>query len=102
MINMSDMILEHTFEAYAKRMNKPKVFFGGNDARTAEHTGMNWGAENDKLKKQNVVTGKLLWGSYYEVKSGLSEEDYIAFPYGKTVVEGADTKESSSSDYYNS
>ncbi|HCO42338.1 MAG TPA: hypothetical protein DIT53_12800, partial [Lachnospiraceae bacterium] len=58
--------------------------------------------ENDKLKKQNVVTGKLLWGSYYEVKSGLSEEDYIAFPYGKTVVEGADTKESSSSDYYNS
>ena len=57
---------------------------------------------NDKLKKQNVVTGKLLWGSYYEVKSGLSEEDYIAFPYGKTVVEGADTKESSSSDYYNS
>ena len=35
-------------------------------------------------------------------KSGLSEEDYIAFPYGKTVVEGADTKESSSSDYYNS
>ena len=58
--------------------------------------------EKDKLKKQDVVTGKLLWGSYYEVKSGLSEEDYIAFPYGKTVVEGADTKESSSSDYYNS
>lgn len=52
MINMSDMILEHTFEAYAKRMNKPKVFFGGNDARTAEHTGMNWGAENDKLKNR--------------------------------------------------
>ena len=61
-----------------------------------------YAVENDKLKKQNVVTGKLLWGSYYEVKSGLSEEDYIAFPYGKTVVEGADTKESSSSDYYNS
>ena len=102
MMSMSDMILEHTFDACVKRMNKPKVFFGGNDARTAEHTRMNWGAENDKLKKQNVVTGKLLWGSYYEVKSGLSEEDYIAFPYGKTVVEGADTKESSSSDYYNS
>lgn len=39
--------------------------------------------ENDKLKKQNVVTGKLLWGSYYEVKSGLSEEDYIAFRTAK-------------------
>ena len=52
MINMSDMILEHTFEAYAKCMNKPKVFFGGNDARTAEHTGRNWGVENDKLKNR--------------------------------------------------
>lgn len=52
MSNMSDMILEHTFEAYAKRMNKPKVFFGGDDARTAKHTGMNWGAENDKLKNR--------------------------------------------------
>ena len=52
MVNISDMILEHTFDAYAKRMNKPKVFFGGNDARTAEHTEMNWGAENDKLKNR--------------------------------------------------
>ena len=102
MVSISDMILEHTFDAYVKRMNKPKVFFGGDDARTVKYTGLNWEVENDKLKKQNVVTGKLLWGSYYEVKSGLSEEDYIAFPYGKTVVEGADTKESSSSDYYNS
>ena len=48
MMSMSDMILEHTFDACVKRMNKPKVFFGGNDARTAEHTRMNWGAENDK------------------------------------------------------
>lgn len=52
MVNMSDMILKHTFEAYAKRMNKPKVFFGGNDARTAEHTEMNLGTENDKLKNR--------------------------------------------------
>lgn len=52
MVSMFDMILEHTFDAYAKRMNKPKVFFGGNDAKTAEHTRMNWGAENDKLKNR--------------------------------------------------
>lgn len=52
MVSMSDMILEHTFDVYVKRMNKPKVFFGGNDAKTAEHTGMNWGAENDKLKNR--------------------------------------------------
>lgn len=52
MVSMSDMVLEHTFEAYAKRMNKPKVFFGGNDVRTAEHAGMNWGTKNDKLKNR--------------------------------------------------
>lgn len=52
MVSMSDMILEHTFDAYAKRMNKPKVFFGGNDAKTTEPTGMNWGAEDDKLKNR--------------------------------------------------
>ena len=52
MVSMSDMILEHTFDTYTKRMNKPKVFFGGNDAMTTEHTGINWGAENDKLKNR--------------------------------------------------
>ena len=52
MANMSDMILEHTFDTYAKRMNKPKVFFGCDDTWIAEHTGMNWGAENDKLKNR--------------------------------------------------
>lgn len=52
MVSMSDVILEHTFDAYVRHMNKPKVFFGGNDAKTAEHTEMNWGAENDKLKNR--------------------------------------------------
>ena len=52
MVSMFDMILEHTFDAYATRMNKPKVFFGDNDARTSEHAGMNWGTENDKLKNR--------------------------------------------------
>lgn len=52
MVSMSDMILEHTFDAYVRCMNKPKVLFGGNDAKTAEHTRMNWGAENDKLKNR--------------------------------------------------
>lgn len=52
MVSMPNMILEHTFDAYAKRMNKPKVFFSGNDAKIVEHTEMNWGAENDKLKNR--------------------------------------------------
>ena len=45
--------------------------------------------ENGRLKKQYVVTGRTVYGSAVEIKSGLTEEDLIAFPYGKDVVEGA-------------
>ncbi len=48
--------------------------------------------ENERLKKQYVRTGRMLWGDYYEIMAGLSVEDEIAFPYGKTVREGAETK----------
>lgn len=54
-----------------------------------------------KLEKRYVTTGKSLWGSYTEILSGLTEEDYIAFPYGKTVKEGAPTRESDLSELYN-
>ena len=53
-----------------------------------------------KLEKRMVTTGKALWGSYTEVLEGLTAEDLIAFPYGKTVVEGADTVESDLSELY--
>ncbi len=49
--------------------------------------------ENDCLKKQYVVTGKTIYGSAVEIKSGLTEEDRIAFPYGKNAVEGASVTE---------
>lgn len=55
--------------------------------------------ENNKLKKQYVVTGRTIYGSAIEIKSGLSEEAMIAFPYGKNAVEGA-TVEESSNTYY--
>ena len=45
--------------------------------------------ENGLLKKQFVKTGATLYGSLVEIKGGLTEDDYIAFPYGKTVNEGA-------------
>ena len=48
--------------------------------------------DNGKLKKQYVRTGGTLWGYYIEVKQGLSADDQIAFPYGKSVKEGAAVK----------
>ena len=49
---------------------------------------------NGKLEKRQVTTGKSLWGSYTEILSGLTEDDLIAFPYGKNLKEGASTVES--------
>ena len=42
-----------------------------------------------KLEKRFVTTGKSLWGSYTEILDGLTAEDYIAFPYGKNIRDGA-------------
>lgn len=53
-----------------------------------------------RLEKRNVKVGKVLWGSYYEILSPLSEEDCIAFPYGKHVKPGAPTVESDLSTLY--
>ena len=55
---------------------------------------------NGKLEKRAVTTGKSLWGSYTEIRSGLSADDYVAFPYGKNVKPGAATVESDLSALY--
>lgn len=49
---MTNTISQHTFNAYANRTNQPKVFFGANDARTTEYTGIDWGKENAELKNR--------------------------------------------------
>lgn len=42
----------------------------------------------DRLVKQYVQTGRILYGSSIEIKSGLTIDDYVAFPYGVDVKEG--------------
>lgn len=44
--------------------------------------------ENNRLVKQYVNTGRTIYGYAVEIKSGLSLEDRVAFPYGKTAKEG--------------
>ena len=56
--------------------------------------------KNGRLEKRIVTTGKSLWGSYTEIRSGLTADDYVAFPYGKTVKPGAATQESDLSALY--
>ena len=56
--------------------------------------------ENDKLEKRWVQTGRDLWGSYTQIRGGLTLEDYVAFPYGRDVVEGAHTQEATADQLY--
>ena len=48
--------------------------------------------DKGKLKKVYVKTGKIMWGELIEVKSGVSMDDYLAFPYASNVEEGIKTK----------
>ncbi len=48
-----------------------------------------------------VQTGRDLWGSYTQIRGGLTIDDYVAFPYGRDVVEGAHTQEATTDQLYN-
>lgn len=56
--------------------------------------------EDGKLEKRYVQTGKDVWGSYTQIRGGLSVDDFIAFPYGRDVTEGAPTQEAEISALY--
>ncbi len=49
--------------------------------------------EGDLLEKRQVRLGGMLWGEYSKVMDGITAEDYVAFPYGKGVKNGAPTEE---------
>ena len=57
--------------------------------------------KNGKLEKQTVKTGQIFYGELVEIKEGITEEDYLAFPYGKKVKDGAKVKRSEISELYN-
>ena len=56
--------------------------------------------ENGKLEKRWVQTGRNLWGSYTQIRGGLTVDDFVAFPYGRSVTEGANTTESTPDKFY--
>lgn len=56
--------------------------------------------EDGTLTKQYVTTRILSGGYAIQIVSGLTEEDKIAFPYGRDVVEGAATQEVEMLDLY--
>ena len=57
--------------------------------------------EDGRLEQRWVQTGRGLWGSYTQIRGGLTIDDYVAFPYGRDVVEGAHTQEATTDQLYN-
>lgn len=48
--------------------------------------------QNKRLVKEPVQTGKVIYGSYIEILSGVNEEDHLAFPYTKNIKDGLKAK----------
>lgn len=45
--------------------------------------------EDNRLHKSYITGGKSIWsGQYLEIKAGVTQEDFVAFPYGPDVKEG--------------
>lgn len=57
--------------------------------------------ENGRLEQRWVQTGRNLWGSYTQIRGGLTVDDFVAFPYGRDVVAGAGTTEATPDQLYN-
>lgn len=56
--------------------------------------------DDGKLEKCYIETGRSYWGQSTEILSGLTLEDYIAFPYGDNIVEGAPTVQATVDELY--
>lgn len=57
--------------------------------------------KDGKLKKQIVTVGASVDGGYnIMIKEGLTAEDYVAFPYGDDVKDGAKTKDATLEEMY--
>ncbi len=55
--------------------------------------------EEGFLQKEYVQLGKTLWGEMTEIKSGVTMDDYLAFPYGNGEIEGIKCETVDSLDY---
>ena len=84
----------------AEEMDASGIYLNREYVREKDGEDFVYKEENGKLVKQPVKTGKIFYGMV-EIKSGITEEDFIAFPYGKKVKDGASVKETSAEDAYN-
>ena len=59
-----------------------------------------WKRGEDMLLHKTFITVGQLSGEGYKIIDGVSMEDWIAFPYGKGLAEGAKTREGTPDELY--
>ena len=84
-----DLHMTVTGEESAESIYLPKMYVRSGGGRSYVMKA----DENNRLKKQFVETGRVINGDTIEIRTGVVMEDRLAFPYGKTVREGARTFE---------
>lgn len=91
----------HVSVLYSSAAAENGIYLENAFLRTQQGRSYVWLRGKDgKLEQRFVTTGKSLWGSYTEILSGLTEDDLLAFPYGKELKEGAPTVEADISVLY--
>ncbi|MCI1304994.1 MAG: efflux RND transporter periplasmic adaptor subunit [Lachnospiraceae bacterium] len=93
--------LDLSFEAPEDAGDSAPLMLDRAFVRTDEGSPYVYADENGTLKKRSVQLGKLS-GGMYEILSGLTEEDSIAFPYGRNTKDGAKTKQGTAEQIYSS
>ena len=89
-----DLTIQESVGGDASAIYLPKAYIRSENGQSYVYKA----DENERLKKQYIKTGATVYSTSVEVKSGLSLEDKIAFPYGKNVVEGAKVVDGNSDD----
>ena len=74
----------YVFKAFIQDENGQKYMYKDNDG---------------KLVRQDITIGGMS-GESYEVLSGITAEDYVAFPYGSSVRDGAKTRRGTMDELY--
>ncbi len=76
-----------SFDGISQKLFLPLAYLRSEGSRSYVYIRDNRG----RLEKRYVTTGQSMYNTVIEIKEGLANDDYVAFPYGKNLREGANT-----------
>lgn len=80
-------VVNISFDGISQKLFLPLAYVQSEGSRSYVYVRSGGG----RLEKRFVITGQSLYNTVIEIKDGIANDDYIAFPYGSKVREGAGT-----------